>query len=116
MQDSSIFLFSEYPHKFTSELIGQDVVENDQCAFEIEVEAEDAQVEWYHEGKLISADDPRFSIISNGKKRRLILKCAQLSDAGEICVKTNTQSSACQLNVCCKYFGCAGISLEIAIL
>jgi hypothetical protein len=92
----------EYPHTFTSQLKGQNVVENDECAFEIDVEAEDAEVTWYHNGKLISADDSRVTIIIKGKKRKLLIKCAQLQDAGQITVKTNTQESSSSLRVTCK--------------
>ena len=34
----------EYPHKFTSKLKGQKVIEHDRCEFEIDVEADDAEV------------------------------------------------------------------------
>ena len=36
----------EYPHTFTSQLKGQNVVEHDRCEFEIDVEADDADVSW----------------------------------------------------------------------
>ena len=49
----------EYPHKFTCKLKGQSVVEHDKCEFEIDVEAEDAEVTWCHNGKPIQADDSR---------------------------------------------------------
>ncbi len=70
--------------------------------FEIDVEADDAEVEWFHNGKLIDGNDGRFLIVSQGKKRKLVLKCAQIQDAGDICVKTNTQESKCKLHVACK--------------
>ena len=44
-------IFSEYPHSFTSQLKGQSVVEHDRCEFEIDVEAEDAEISWYRDGK-----------------------------------------------------------------
>ena len=52
--------FLEYPHKFTSKLKGQSVVEHDKCEFEIDVEASDADVTWCHNGKPIQADDTRY--------------------------------------------------------
>ena len=39
---TSNYHFSEYPHTFTSQLKGQNVVEHDRCEFEIDVEAPDA--------------------------------------------------------------------------
>ena len=82
--------------------MGQNVVEHDECIFEIDVEADDAPVEWFHNGQLIEFNDPRFLIVTHGRKRRLVLRCAQLEDAGEVVVKTNSQSSSCQLSVICK--------------
>ena len=55
----SIYFSAEYPHKFTSKLKGQNVVEHDQCEFEIDVEASDAEVTWCLNGKPIQADDSR---------------------------------------------------------
>ena len=58
VQNLSVFAL-EYPHKFTSKLKGQSVVEHDKCEFEIDVEAEDAEVTWCLNGKPIQADDSR---------------------------------------------------------
>ena len=97
-----LFSHLEYPHTFTSELLGQDVVENDNCEFEIDVEAEDADVAWYQNGEPIDLNSGRFEIIKIGKKRKLVLKCAALADSGNITVKTNMEQSSCQLNVQCE--------------
>ena len=37
------------------------MVEHDKCEFEIDVEAEDAEVTWCHNGKPIQADDTRYN-------------------------------------------------------
>ena len=92
-------VFSEYPHTFTSQLKGQDVQETDEATFEIDCEAEDAEVTWYQNGKPIKEDDPRFTIIKKGKKRIMKIKSTQLSDTGKIEVRTNVDKSECQLNV-----------------
>ena len=107
---------AEYPHTFTSSLKGQDVVENDRCEFEIDVEADDAEVIWYHNGEIIDVKSGRFEIIKKGKKRKLVLKCASLIDSGEICVKTNTQSSSCQLNVKCENSIVSGLPAKATVL
>ena len=92
-------IITEYPHTFTNKLKGQDCLETDEAAFEIDTEAEDAEVTWYQNGKPIREDDPRFTIIKVGKKRKLVLKAAQLSDSGDITVATNVDKSECKLNV-----------------
>ena len=58
-----LFSHLEYPHTFTSELLGQDVVENDNCEFEIDVEAEYADVTWCLNGKPIQADGERYFLV-----------------------------------------------------
>ena len=83
------------------------MVEHDQCVFEIDCEAEDAEVTWYHNGKAIIIKETevttsRFVIIKEGKKRKLIIKDTLMADAGDITVKTNKDSSSCKLKVACK--------------
>ena len=94
----------EYPHTFTSHLKGQSVVEHDRCEFEIDVEADDAEVSWYRDGKKINPEDGRVEIVVEGKKRKLIFKDTHLEDAGEITCKTNRDSSSCTLKVARKSF------------
>jgi len=89
----------EYPHTFTSKLKGKDVVEHDRCEFEIDVEADDASVSWYRDGKKIQPEDGRVDIVVDGKKRKLVFKDTKLDDAGEISCKTNKDSSSCDLRV-----------------
>jgi len=89
----------EYPHTFTSQLKGQNVVEHDRCEFEIDCEADDAEVSWYRDGKKITPEDGRVEIVVEGKKRKLIFKDTHLEDAGEITCKTNKDSSSCMLRV-----------------
>jgi len=89
----------EYPHTFTSQLKGQSVVEHDKTEFEINVEADDAEVSWYRNGVKIKAEDGRVETVVEGKKRKLVIKDTLLEDAGEITCKTNTESSSCQLKV-----------------
>ena len=98
------YLFPEYPHTFTSQLKGQSVVEHDRCEFEIDVEADDAEVSWYRDGKKINPEDGRVEIVVEGKKRKLIFKDTHLEDAGEITCKTNRDSSSCILKVARKKF------------
>ena len=94
---------SEYPHSFTSQLKGQNVVEHDRCEFEIDVEADDAEVSWFRDGKKINPEDGRVEIVVEGKKRKLIFKDTHLEDAGEITCKTNRDSSSCILKVARKF-------------
>ena len=78
-------------------------MEHDRCEFEIDCEADDAEVNWYRDGKKITPEDGRVEIVVEGKKRKLVFKDTRLEDAGEITCKTNKDSSSCVLNVACKY-------------
>ena len=75
------------------------MVEHDRCEFEIDCEADDAEVSWYRDGKKINPDDGRVEIVVEGKKRKLVFKDTFLEDAGEITCKTNKDSSSCILKV-----------------
>ena len=48
-----------YPHKFVGKLKSKSVVEHQEVSFELEVEAEDAEVAWYQNGQKIKPDDKR---------------------------------------------------------
>lgn len=74
-------------------------MEHDRCVFEIEVEEEDAEVTWRLNGRPLSSDDPRVSISSEGKKRKLVINDMLLSDSGEVSVDTNVDSSKTALKV-----------------
>ncbi|QQP56544.1 Uncharacterized protein FKW44_001238, partial [Caligus rogercresseyi] len=77
-------IVEEYPHKFTSKLEASNVVEGEDANFNINVEADDAE---------------RFSVVVDGKKRKLVLRNAALGDAGEITCATNKDSSSSTLRV-----------------
>ena len=65
---------SEYPYKFTSELTGKDVVEDDHVEFKIELDEEDGDVKWYKDGVEIIPDGKRIQIV----KVRLFCQCHEL--------------------------------------
>ncbi|CAB4056799.1 unnamed protein product [Lepeophtheirus salmonis] len=77
-------IVEEYPHKFTSKLKSSNVVEGEDATFEIDVEADDADVS---------------CIVTDGKKRKLVLRNAGIGDAGEITCATNKDSSSSTLRV-----------------
>ncbi|QQP35500.1 Uncharacterized protein FKW44_023747, partial [Caligus rogercresseyi] len=61
-----------FPHKFTSELKGKNVIEDDQAVFQIDVENDDAEVTWLKDGVPIVPDGKRIQIVkedNNGFKK-----------------------------------------------
>ncbi len=75
------------------------MVEHQEASFEIDVEADDADVSWFQNGQEIKPDGKRVVIVADGKKRKLVIKDTLLSDAGEITCKTNTDEAGCKLDV-----------------
>merc|ERR1719209_140027 len=81
---------NEFQHAFTSDLQGKNVVEDDTAVFDLGVEEDDAPVTWFKDGK---------EIISEGKKRKLIIKNCKIEDAGMITAKTIGDERSAPLGV-----------------
>jgi len=89
----------EFEHKFTGELKGKKVVEDDTAVFDIGVEEDDSEVKWFKDGVEIVPDGKRIQIVCEGKKRKLIIKNCKLEDAGMITAKTNADEVSAPLEV-----------------
>jgi len=89
----------EFQHAFTSQLQGKNVVEGETATFEIGVEEDDAPAKWYKDGVEIVPDGKRIQIVSEGKKRKLIIKDCKVDDTAGITVKVPGDESSAPLNV-----------------
>merc|ERR1712088_1024359 len=89
----------EFQHAFTSQLQGKNVVEGETATFEIGVEEDDAPAKWYKDGVEIVPDGKRIQIVSEGKKRKLIIKDCKIDDTAGITVKVPGDESSAPLNV-----------------
>jgi len=90
---------AEFQHAFTSKLKGKKVVEDETAIFELGVEEDDAPVKWYKDGVEIVPDGKRIQIISEGKKRKLIIKNCKIDDTAMITAKTVGDESSAPLDV-----------------
>merc|ERR1719289_817500 len=90
---------AEFQHAFTSKLKGKKVVEDETAIFELGVEEDDAPVKWYKDGVEIVPDGKRIQIISEGKKRKLIIKNCKIDDTAMITAKTIGDESSAPLDV-----------------
>ena len=61
--DRNYLTLPEYPYKFTSELTGKDVVEDDHVEFKIELDEEDGDVKWFKDGVEIVPDGKRVQVL-----------------------------------------------------
>lgn len=89
----------EFQHAFTSQLQGKNVVEGETATFDIGVEEDDAPAKWYKDGVEIVPDGKRIQIVSEGKKRKLIIKDCKVDDTAGITVKVPGDESSAPLNV-----------------
>jgi len=89
----------EFQHAFTNDLQGKNVVEDETAVFELGVEEDDAPVKWFKDGKEIIPDGKRIQIVSEGKKRKLIIKNCKIEDAGMITAKTTGDERSAPLGV-----------------
>merc|ERR1719397_797649 len=90
---------SEFQHAFTSQLQGKNVVEGETAVFEIGVEEDDAPAKWYKDGVEIVPDGKRIQIVTEGKKRKLIIKDCKIDDTANITVKVPGDESSAPLKV-----------------
>lgn len=77
----------EQSFKFMRVLKSIRINENDALTLECELDEWDAPVTWYFNGEEIKSDKKR-ELIAEGRKRRLIIKKAKVSDEGKYLCKT----------------------------
>ena len=80
-------IVKEPPVTFTRSMIDQSVTEASIVEFEIEINRLNGRVEWVDGQGAVIANEGRFEIVSEGRRRKLIIDNARLSDAGEITVR-----------------------------
>jgi len=90
---------SEFQHAFTNKLKGKQVVEEETAVFELGVEEDDAPCKWFKDGVEIVPDGKRIQIISEGKKRKLVIKNCKLEDSGMITAKVPGDEVSAPLEV-----------------
>lgn len=79
----------EEAFKFMRILRSMRVNEKDTIVLECEMDQPEAPVTWYFNGKQIEkGQDKRFNIITDGRKRKLVIKNCKLSDEGKYLAKT----------------------------
>ena len=75
------------------------VIENETATFVCEPSRTNADVKWFKDGEEINLDDKKFSSVLDGKKLRLVIAGAQLSDAGVYSCEVDGKSTSASLIV-----------------
>ncbi|KAG7296952.1 hypothetical protein JYU34_019859, partial [Plutella xylostella] len=88
----------EYPYKFTKVLKSQQATEKDNITLLCELDDAGGDVEWFKNGEPVKPDK-RISIVKDGRKRKIVIKDAKVTDAGAYKCVSNADETACELIV-----------------
>lgn len=80
-------------------LRSQQNVEKDTVTLACELDDPLGEVKWLKDGKEIKPDGKRIQAISDGRKRKLIIKDAQLSDGGQYTCASNADKTQAELTM-----------------
>lgn len=93
----------EYPYKFVKILKHQQHVEKDDIVLLCELDDAGGDVKWYKGDQEIKPDK-RLRISKEGRKRKLVIKDAKVTDAGMYSCVSNADKTEAEIIVNCKYF------------
>ncbi|KAF2885739.1 hypothetical protein ILUMI_20443 [Ignelater luminosus] len=88
----------EYPYKFVKILKHQQVVEKDNVTFLCELDDAGGDVKWFKGDQEIKPDK-RLHITKDGRKRKLVIKDAKVTDAGMYSCVSNADKTEAELIV-----------------
>lgn len=95
---NSVFSFPELAAEFIARPQNQEVVEGEKAEFSCSVSKDTYEVKWFRGDKEIEAGD-KYSIISEGKRRALIVKSCELKDEGGYTAHIGTVKAVADLLV-----------------
>lgn len=88
----------EYPYKFVKVLKHQQCVEKDNITLLCELDDAGGEVTWYKNDQEIKGDK-RLVISKDGRKRKLVVKDAKVTDAGMYSCKSNADKTEAEITV-----------------
>lgn len=96
--NSAFFSFAELAAEFLARPQNQEVVEGEKAEFSCSVSKDTYEVKWFRGDKEIEAGD-KYGIISEGKRRALIVKSCELKDEGGYTAHIGTVKAVADLLV-----------------
>lgn len=94
----SFFPLLELAAEFIARPQNQEVVEGEKAQFVCSVSKDTYEVKWLKGDKELQSDD-KYDIISEGKKRVLVIKNCELKDEGGFAVLIGTTRASAELTV-----------------
>lgn len=92
----------EYPYKFVKVLKSQQLVEKDTVTLLCELDDERGEVKWMKGDEEIKPDK-RVQCIVDGRKRKLVIKDAKVTDAGHYACVSNADRTDAEIVINCKF-------------
>lgn len=87
---------TEYQYKFVKVLKSQALVEKDTVTLACELDDELGEVKWF-KGEEEIKPDKRIQIVKEGRKRKLVIKDAKVTDAANYSCVSNADKTECEL-------------------
>jgi hypothetical protein len=97
--------FPEYPYKFTKVLKSQTATEKDTITLHCELDDAGGEVKWFKNGEELKVDK-RIQIVKDGRKRKVIIKDAKITDAGMYKCTSNADTTEGEIVVDCEICSC----------
>lgn len=88
--------YPEYPYKFTKVLKSQQLIEKDTVTLACELDDARGEVKWYKGDEEIKPDK-RVQAVKDGRKRKLVIKDAKVTDAGHYRCTTNADETKAEI-------------------
>ncbi|VVC89475.1 unnamed protein product [Leptidea sinapis] len=88
----------EYEYKFTKVLKSQQAIEKDTITLICELDDAAGDVKWFKNDQPFKGDK-RVTIVKEGRKRKIVIKDAKVTDAGNFKCVSNADETACELIV-----------------
>lgn len=94
----TVIQLSEYQYKFTKILKSARLIEKDNLTLACELNDARGDVKWYKNGEEIQGDK-RLEIVKDGRKRKIIIKDAKVSDSGQYSCVSNADKTIADITV-----------------
>lgn len=92
----TVVKISEYPYKFVKVLKSQQLIEKDKVTLACELDDAAGEVKWYKNGEEVQPDK-RLKIVKDGRKRKLVIDDAKVSDAGQYSCVSNADKTEAEI-------------------
>lgn len=94
----TVISLSEFQYKFTKILKSARLIEKDTLTLACELNDSHGEVTWTKNGEVV-VPDKRIEVISDGRKRKIVIKEARITDSGNYVCTSNADKTAAEIAV-----------------